>query len=139
MFEKYPFPDDPALYMAQTIVWVLQLKESGVRTYINPSARVAHPPPVFLRSAILNGYDVAHRERQPGESKVESVRRAYWGLREDLRDMSRRIRGGYREVGLPWPAVPVSLVLAGSYWTIYHVAELLARWSPRLIPHGYLK
>ena len=53
--------------------------------------------------------------------------------------MSRRIRQGRKEVGLPGYAVPVSLAVAGTYWTLYHVAELLARWSPRLIPHGYLK
>jgi hypothetical protein len=45
--------------MAQTIVWVEILLRSGVRTYINPTARMAHPTPVFLRSAILNGYDAS--------------------------------------------------------------------------------
>jgi hypothetical protein len=31
--------------------------------------------------------------------------------------------------------VPAAIALAWSYWTICHLAELLARWSPRLIPH----
>jgi Glycosyl transferase family 2 len=139
IFEKYPFPDYPSLYMTQGSIWAQTLKENGVRTFTNPGARVAHPPPCFLRSALVNGYDVAQRTRQPSESKLQGLRRSYWGFRENLRDAFRRIRDGHREIGLSRAAVPVALALAGAYWTVWALAEALTRWSPRLIPHKYLR
>jgi Glycosyl transferase family 2 len=139
VFEKYPFPEDLWLYMDQGLIWAETLKQNGVRTYINPSARVAHPPPRFLRSALINGHDLAQRTRQPGEGKLQSLRRSYWGFRENLREASGAIRRGYAEVGLPRAAVPAALVVAGAYWTLWSLAELLTRWSPRLIPHKRLR
>lgn len=136
--EKYPFPEDPGLYMAQTTVWGQLLRDRGVRTHLNPSARVAHPPPVFLRSAILQGYDLAQRTPQPGDSLRQTVRRCYWGLREDLREAFGKVRHGRREVGLPATLLPVSFALLGVYWTLWHAAELATRRWPRLIPHRYL-
>ena len=100
---------------------------------------MAHPPPCFLRSAFINGHDLAQRTRRPGESKLQSVRLAYWGLRENLREASGHIREGYRDVGLSRAAVPPALVLVGAYWALWALAELLTRWSPRLIPHRYLR
>jgi glycosyltransferase involved in cell wall biosynthesis len=138
VFEKYPFPEDPKLYMAQTTVWGQLLRAHGVRTYLNPAARVSHPPPVFVRSAILQGYDLAQRTLRPGESALESLRRCYWGLREDLRDAFRSVRAGREEVGLPRAAVPVSLAILTVYWSLWHVAEFVTRRWPRLIPHKYL-
>ena len=136
--EKYPFPEDPKLYMAQTTVWGQMLRDSGVRTHLNPAARVAHPPPVFLRSAILQGYDLAQRTPQPGDGLGQTVRRCYWGLREDLREAFGKVRRGRREVGLPAALLPVSFALLGVYWTLWHAAELATRRWPRLIPHRYL-
>jgi hypothetical protein len=139
IFEKYPFPEDRTLYMDQGLIWAQTVNRHGVRTYLNPSARVAHPPPRFLRSAFINGYDLAQRTRHPGEGKLQSLRRSYWGVRENVREASDRIRQGYREVGLSRAAVPVAIALAGSYWTVWGLAELLTRWSPRLIPHKHLR
>jgi hypothetical protein len=138
VFEKYPFPEDPKLYMAQTTVWGQILRAHGVRTHLNPGARVAHPPPVFIRSAILQGYDLAQRTPGPGESARQSLRRCYWGLRHDLRDAFESVRRGREEIGLSRAAVPVSLGILTVYWTLWHVAELVTRRWPRLIPHRYL-
>ena len=139
IFEKYPFPEDPKLYMAQTIVWVQALKRDGVRTHLNPSARVSHPPPVFLRSAMLNGYDVAQRLRAPGETMRESLRLSYWGLRGSLRESFGNLRRGRREVGLPLVALPASAALLATYWVLWHLTEIVTRRWPRLIPHRFLE
>jgi hypothetical protein len=139
VFEKYPFPEDRTLYMDQGIIWAETLNRNEVRTYLNPRARVAHPPPRFVRSAFINGHDLARRTRRPGESKLHSLRLTYWGFRANFRNASRRIRQGYREVGLSRAAVPPALVVVGSYWALWALAELLTRWAPRLIPHRYLR
>jgi len=138
-FEQYPFPEESALYMAQGITWHRILAANHVPIFLNPSARVAHPPPVFLRSAIVNGYDTAQRTRQPGENKLQSLKVSYRGFRGNLSMMFRRITLGYRDVGLPRAAVPLAIGLAGVYWTLWSMAELVARWAPRLIPHKYLR
>ena len=139
IFEKYPFPEVSSLYMGQGVTWNRTLATNRVPIFLNPSARVAHPPPVFLRSAIVNGYDTAERTRQPGESKLQGLKLTYWGYRAHLRTMFRRITLGYRDVGLPRAAVPLAITLAGVYWSLWSMAELVARWAPRLIPHKHLR
>jgi hypothetical protein len=138
-FERYPFPEETSLYMAQGITWHRTLEANRVPIFLNPGARVAHPPPVFLRSAIVNGYDTAQRTRRPGESKLQSLKVSYRGLRGNLSMMFRGITLGYREVGIPRAAVPVAIALAGVYWSLWSMAELVARWAPRLIPHKLLR
>jgi glycosyl transferase family 2 len=139
IFEKYPFPEVTSLYMGQGVTWNRTLAANDVPIFLNPKARVAHPPPVFLRSAIVNGYDTAQRTRQPGESKLQGLKQTYWGFRLHIGLMFRRITLGYRDVGLPRAAVPFAIILAGVYWSLWSLAELVARWAPRLIPHKHLR
>ena len=138
-FERYPFPEESALYMAQGRTWHATLAANRVPIILNPRARVAHPPPVFLRSAIVNGYDTARRTQPPGESTLRSLTVTYRSFRANLRGMFHRITGGYRDVGLPRAGVPVAVALAGVYWTLWSLAELVTRWAPRLIPHKFLR
>jgi glycosyl transferase family 2 len=138
-YDRYPFPEESELYMAQGITWYRTLAAHRIPIFLNPSARVAHPPPVFLRSAIVNGYDTAQRTREPGESKLQSLKVTYRGFRENIRMMARRIIRDHRDVGLSRAAVPAAIALAGVYWTLWSMAELVARWAPRLIPHRHLR
>jgi glycosyltransferase involved in cell wall biosynthesis len=139
IFEKYPFPEESSLYMGQGVLWNRTLFENGVPIFLNPSARVAHPPPVFLRSAIVNGYDTAQRTRQPGDTKLWSLKVSYWGLRLNLSTMFHRVMERHREVGIPRVAVPLAIGLAGGYWSLWSFFELVARWAPGLIPHKHLR
>ena len=139
VFEKYPFPEVTTLYMGQGVTWNRTLRDNGVPIFLNPKARVAHPPPVFVRSAIVNGYDTAERTRRSGQSVRERLRETYWGFRLHLGTMFRRITQGYRDVGLSRAAVPFALALAGVYWSLWTVAELVARFAPGLIPHKHLR
>jgi hypothetical protein len=139
IFERYPFPEKTSLYMAQGATWHRTLTANAVRIFLNPGARVAHPPPVFLRSAIVNGYDTAQRTRQPGDSKLQGLRVSCYRLRGNLSAMVRRITRGYREVGIPRASVPLAIALAGAYWTLWSMAELVTRWAPGLIPHKHLR
>jgi glycosyltransferase involved in cell wall biosynthesis len=139
LFERYPFPEVTSLYMGQGVTWNRTLAEHRVPVFLNPKARVAHPPPVFFRSAIVNGYDTAQRTREPGESALWSLRVTYWGWRRNLATMLRRIRRDYRDVGLSRVSVPLAIGLAGVYWTLWSLAELVARRAPGLIPHKPLR
>jgi hypothetical protein len=139
IFERYPFPEKTSLYMAQGATWHRTLTANAVRIFLNPGARVAHPPPVFLRSAIVNGYDAAQRTRQPGDSWLQGLRVSCYSLRGNLIATVRRITHGYREVGIPRASVPLAIALAGAYWTLWSMAELVTRWAPSLIPHKHLR
>jgi Glycosyl transferase family 2 len=139
IFEQYPFPEVSTLYMGQGVTWNRTLAEHGVPIFLNPRSRVAHPPPVFLRSAIVNGYDTAQRTRRPGESTLEGLKVVYWHFQGNIIAMARRIRLGYREVGLSRASVPFAIALAGVYWSLWSLFELIARWAPRLIPHQRLR
>jgi GT2 family glycosyltransferase len=139
IFEKYPFPEVTTLYMGQGVTWNRTLAEHGVPIFLNPRARVAHPPPVFLRSAIVNGYDTAERTRRPGQSVREHLRETYWGFRLHMGQMHRRITQGHRDVRLPRAAVPFAIGLASVYWSLWSLAELVARFAPGLIPHKHLR
>jgi hypothetical protein len=139
VFEEHPFPEVTSLYMAQGVTWNRTLASNGIPIVLNPRARVAHPPPVFLRSAIVNGYDTAQRTREPGESFIRSLKLTYWGFRQNMSAMYRRITREHRDVGLARPAVPPALALAGVYWTLWSLFELIARRAPGLIPHKRLR
>ncbi|HEY7025693.1 MAG TPA: glycosyltransferase [Candidatus Limnocylindrales bacterium] len=139
IFERYPFPHVPSQYMDQGVTWCDILAKNHVPIYLNPNARVAHPPPVFLRSAIVNGHDTALRTREPGETRLQSLKAVYWRFQLNLRIMLSRIRLRYREVGLPRVALPLAIAVAGVYWSLWSLADLVARWAPGLIPHKHLR
>ena len=139
IFERYPFPDVPSQYMGQGVTWCHTLAENHVPIFLNPRARVAHPPPVFLRSAIMNGNDTALRTRRPGEGRLQSLKVVSWRFQQNLRIMLSRIRLRYRDVGLPRVALPLAIAVAGVYWSLWSLAELVARWAPGLIPHKHLR
>jgi Glycosyl transferase family 2 len=139
IFERYPFPEVTTLYMGQGVTWNRTLAENRVPIFLNPRARVAHPPPVFLRSAIVNGYDTAQRTRRPEESTLEGLKVVCSNFRHNIGAMVRRIRLGYREVGLSRALVPFAVALAGTYWSLWSLFELIARWAPGLIPHRRLR
>jgi Glycosyl transferase family 2 len=139
IFEKYPFPEVSSLYMGQGVLWNRTLGANGVSILLNPRARVAHPPPVFLRSAIVNGYDTAQRTRQPGDTRLQSLKQSYWGFRGNLRVMFQRILARRRAVGISPIMVPFAIGLAGAYWTLWSFFELVTRLAPGLIPHTRLR
>jgi hypothetical protein len=139
VFEKHPFTEDASLYIAQCSIWTRELQEAGIAIYVNPSARVAHPPPSFLRSALINGHDTARRTRRPGDGTLEAARRTYWALRSHLGPAFRNVRERRRDVGLSPFGVPAALAILGTYWSLWALAELLTRWAPGLLATRYLR
>jgi glycosyltransferase involved in cell wall biosynthesis len=137
VFDRHPFPDDPTLYIGQCVSWSETLRGNGIDIYLNPSARVAHPPPRFFRSALINGHDAGRRLRRPGDSRKHAWRAAGAGLRAHLAAARSRIAAERREVGLSRAGVPVALAVGGAYWLLWALAEAVSRWNPDLIRRRY--
>ena len=137
LFVRYPFPEDPDLYIRQSVIYGETLRAAGIPIHVNPCARVAHPPPRFLRSALIQGHDTAVRARRASNGDRGRPRRALRRFVRNLRTGSARIVARRREVGLSPIAVPVALAIVGAYYALWGVAEALAHVNPRLIRRWY--
>lgn len=136
-FQRYPFPDDGELYIGQCLGHIETLQANGVGVYQNPRARVAHPPPTFLRSAVINGHDAVIRASRSGDRLQDQARASYWRWRANLASACRRIVTNYRVVDLPKTALPIALLTAAAYYSLSCAAELLTRANPRLVRRLY--
>ena len=137
VFDRHPFPDDPTLYIGQCVNWTRTLRENGIDIYLNPSARVAHPPPRFFRSALINGHDAGRRLRRPGDGWNHAWRAAGSGLRAHVTAAHARIMAEHRAVGLSRAGVPVALAVGSAYWALWALAEAVSRWNPDVIRRRY--
>lgn len=136
-FQRHPFPDDRELYIGQCLSYFETLRANGIDVYLTPRARVAHPPPTFVRSALINGHDAIIRAGRTCDREREKVRASYWRWRGNLGPAFRRILADYRQVQLPRTALPLALALAAAYYSLSCVAELLTRANPRLLRRLY--
>lgn len=137
VFDRYPFPDDATLYIAQCQSWADALRQAGIEIYLNPSARVAHPPPRFFRSALINGHDAGRRLRRPGDRWKDAGRAAYAGLRYRLNVARARVATERRSVGLSRAGVPLALAVGGLYWLLWALAEVVSRRNPDVVRRRY--
>lgn len=137
VFDRHPFPDDPTLYIAQCTNWADALRQNGIDIYLNPSARVAHPPPRFFRSALINGHDVGRRLRRPGDGWKHAWRAAFGAFHYHVTVARNRIAAEHREVGLSRAGVPLALAVSSMYWVLWALAEAVSRWNPDVIRRRY--
>jgi glycosyltransferase involved in cell wall biosynthesis len=133
-FQRHPFPDDRALYIGQCRDFTAMLRRIGIEVYMNPAARVRHPPPRFLRSAVINGHDAVIRQRRAGDARA---RASCWRLRGHLVTAARRVGAERRTVGLSRAGACAALVIATSYYVVSFAAELLTWINPRVIHRLY--
>jgi hypothetical protein len=134
VYERHPFPRDREQYIGQCRSLVEALRRDGIDVYMNPSARVAHPPPTFIRSAFINGHDAVVRGNQAGE---RGLRHSYWRLRTNLGGMLGRIARDRDSVGLTGWRLGIALVLATGYYGLAFLAEVLTRAAPGLVRRLY--
>lgn len=137
VFDRYPFPGDSPLYIAQCTDWAETLRANGIDIYLNPSARVAHPAPQFFRSALINGHDIGRSLRRPGDSRLHALRAAGGSWRAHVVTARARIAAEGRQVGLSRAAVPLALGLGSAYWALWALAEAVSRWNPEVIRRRY--
>ena len=136
-FRQYPFPEDRELYIGQCLGHIETLQANGVGVFLNPRARVAHPPPTFVRSAIINGHDAVIRASRGGDRLQKQARASYWRWRANLGAACRQILANYRAVDLPKTALPIALLTAAAYYSLSCAAEILTRASARLVRRLY--
>jgi hypothetical protein len=134
IYARHPFPTDRNEYIGQCLTLMDTLRRNGIVVYMNPRARVAHPPPTFVRSAFINGYDAVVRGRRAGE---RGLRPSYWRLQARLAGAVRRLRAGRRDVGLgPWQTV-VAAGIAIAYHSLWFTAEILTVVMPAAVRRLY--
>jgi Glycosyl transferase family 2 len=132
--QRHPFPDDRELYIGQCRDFTEMLRRIGIEVYMNPAARVRHPPPKFLRSAVINGHDAVIRQRRAGDTRA---RASYWRLRGHLATAAHRVGAERRTVGLSRAGAGAALAIAASYYVVFFAAELLTWVSPRAVHRLY--
>jgi hypothetical protein len=133
-FEQCRFPEDRGLYIGQCRDFRETLRREGIDVYMNLAARVGHPPPMFLRSAIINGHDAVVRQRRGGD---ERARASFGRLRRHLSAAVHRVAAGRRMIGLSRGGAYAALGIAGSYYVVSFVAELLTWVNPRIVHRVY--
>jgi hypothetical protein len=133
-FDRCPFPEDRGLYIGQCRDFMERLRRLGVVVYMNPAARVRHPPPTFLRSAIINGHDAVVRQRRAGDPRA---RASFWRLRGNLSGAAHRLAAARRAIGLSRGEACAALGIAASYYVLSFAAELLTWVSPRMVHRLY--
>jgi hypothetical protein len=133
-FHRHPFPEDRELYIGQCLDFRATLRQVGIEVYMNPAARIRHPPPTFVRSAVINGHDAVVRQRRAGDRRL---RASYRRLRANLWSAARRIAAQRGAVGLSRGGACAALAIAASYYLVSFGAELLTRISPRLVHRLY--
>jgi Glycosyl transferase family 2 len=134
IFDRYPFPDDRELYIAQCIDLTATLRSRGIGVYMNPRARVSHPPPKFFRSAVINGHDVVIRERR---ARNWGPRASLGRLRRNLATAAHRLSTERGAVGLSRGGAGAAMTIATVYYLISFAAELLTRVNPRIVHRLY--
>jgi hypothetical protein len=133
-FRRCPFPEERGLYIGQCRDFTETLRRIGVDVYMNLAARVRHPPPAFLRSAIINGHDAVVRQRRAGDLRA---RASFWRLRAHLSAAAHRLAAEHRAMGLSRSAACAALGIAASYYVVFFVAELLTWLSPKIVNRLY--
>jgi hypothetical protein len=133
-FYRCPFPEDRGLYIGQCRDFTETLRRIGIDVYMNPGARVRHPPPTFLRSAIINGHDAVVRQRRAGDQRA---RASYWRLRTNLSVAAHRIAAERSAIGLSRGGACAALAIAASYYVVSLVAEWVTWVSPRMVHRLY--
>jgi hypothetical protein len=133
-FQRYSFPDDRELYIGQCRDFVERLHGAGIAVYMHPAARVRHPPPKFLRSAVINGHDAVIRQRRTGDLRA---RASYWRLRANLATAANRVGAERRAAGLSRGGAKAALAIAASYYVVMFAAEMLTWVSPRAVHRLY--
>jgi Glycosyl transferase family 2 len=134
VYWRHPFPRAREQYIGQCLSLMEALRRDGIDVYMNPSARVAHPPPTFLRSAFIRGHDAVVRDRRAGERRLRS---SYWRLRTDLGGALGRIARDRDRVGLTGWWLGIAMVIAAGYYGLAFLAEVLTRVTPGLVRRLY--
>lgn len=107
-----------------------RLREAGIEIWRAPRARCSHPPPNglahFVSRAIAEGRDNALGPTGMALTPGGSVRR----LVRNQRSAASSILRGRREGTLSAREVPISLAIAGSYYTLLFLGEAMSHAAP---------
>jgi len=107
-----------------------RLREAGTGIWRAPRARCSHPPPNgirhFVARAIAQGRDIALSPSSKAVTPGESVGR----LIRNQQAAAAKILQHRREVGMSAVELPVSLVIAATYYALYFAGEVMSHAAP---------
>ena len=136
IFAQYNFPELDS-FRGQCLALAHDLRRSGIPIFCNTGASVEHPPPVdgrmFVRRALSAGYDETILNKaldRPFHQRGPLG--AGWRFATHLWRSGMKTITRHRDVGLtPAGAVP-ALCLAGSFYTLKLLGELISLIDPTL-------
>lgn len=131
VLRDHPFADLP-LVRGKCLLLARDLIADGKSIFIEPAARVTHPPPNgawhFIKRALCSGQDnVFLRDEDNGPGG------AFRRLRWQVRDAGRRLAANRREIGLGPLGVAAGGALAAVYFLFEFAGDLLTQARPGLI------
>lgn len=128
--KAFPFPDVP-LVRGKCLVLARTLLSHGKTIFIEPAARVAHPPPNgawhFVKRALCSGHDNVFLREDKGPGGA--LRR----LKGQLKGAASRIFKHRTEVELSVPGAILSLTIAAGYYVLEFLGDLVTLAWPGLI------
>jgi hypothetical protein len=134
VLQRFPFPELEGT--SRGSCWRLStiLREHDVKIVESTGARAAHPPPNgfvhFLRRAIAEGRDRYFAAVPYGSQRPRVRFGTLTRLRRHLRKSTSSIVRDFDRVDLPAAAVPVAIVISGSYYVLCSVGELMTVAKP---------
>jgi hypothetical protein len=127
---RFPFPEAP-LVRGNCLMLAKTLLAAGKSIYLEPAARVIHPPPNglwhFVKRALCSGQDNVFLREDRG------FRGAFRRWKAQTGAAMRRISANRREVGLRGPGVLASCFVAASYYGLEFIGDLVTQARPGLI------
>lgn len=128
--KAFPFPEAP-LVRGKCLILTRTLLSHGKTIFLEPAARVAHPPPNgawhFVKRALCSGQDNVFLRDDKG------VGGAFRRLKGQSKAAVSRIFGNRTEVGLSIPGAVLSLAIAAGYYVLEFVGDLVTLAWPGLI------
>lgn len=126
LFLSYRFPD-LLLYRGHCAALGAQLRQDGVRLFIQADARVSHPPPNpqhFVHRALSEGHDLAVRARMTGNGKELGAAE----LRRQLGNMRTRVANRLKQLEVGRNEIHAARMLATTYCVLRFAGQ---RWTAR--------
>lgn len=132
--ERFPFPDETKRYRGQCADLARRLTTEGVTIYLNPNARVSHPPPEgvrgFVRRALWHGNDEFYTNLYRRKSKLDATLISMWSVLRRTATIPRRVLRARKVAGLPATQVPLASAIGIFLYALTFAGVILTALQP---------
>lgn len=141
IFTRFPFPEHTDMARGGCALLATKLLQNGIPIYRSTGAQLRHPPPNGLRHFVMRG--ISHgRDRllivqRIKDAKPITIWQSFTFLTKNLARSVYRILHYRSKVGLSMIGVPASVVIAGTYYFLYFIGEMITHVSPRFMTNRF--